>query len=187
MSNASGQVHTVLIMAKSRVSPTKTFTIPRLELTAALVSVRVSTFLRKELKIDISKEIFWADSKIVLGYIANKSKRFKDFVANRVELIRNHTSPSQWKYISTCNNPADLCSRGMSVQDLINSNMWWHGPEFLKHEYECNESSDQFEVSNEDLEIRKSSLATCTTDSYATILERLCYFSDWTRARRSLA
>ena len=51
MIDVNGQVFTTLIMAKSRVSPMKTVTIPRLELTAALVSVKVSNFLRKELKI----------------------------------------------------------------------------------------------------------------------------------------
>ena len=57
MTDVSGQVFTTLIMAKSRVSPMKIVTIPILELTAALVSVSVSTFLRKELRIDISKEV----------------------------------------------------------------------------------------------------------------------------------
>ena len=187
MTDAEGNVHTVLVMAKSRVSPTKTFTIPRLELTAALVSVKVSTFLRKELNIDISKEVFWVDSKIVLGYIANESKQFKVFVANRVVQIRNQTSPSQWKYVCSSDNPADLCSRGMSVQDLTSNNMWWHGPDFLKDKYENNDSSDSFDIADGDPEVKKVSFAINTADTHASILQRLKYFSDWTHARKSLA
>ena len=38
-----------LVMGKSRVTPSKPITIPRLELTAAVTSVRVSNFLAKEL------------------------------------------------------------------------------------------------------------------------------------------
>ncbi|CAB4023383.1 Hypothetical predicted protein [Paramuricea clavata] len=45
--NVHKEVHCELVMAKSCVSPLKTITIPCLKLTAALVSVRVSTMLHK--------------------------------------------------------------------------------------------------------------------------------------------
>ena len=43
--------------------------LPRLELTAAVVSVRVSNMLRQgqELQYERVEEIFWTDSKVVLG------------------------------------------------------------------------------------------------------------------------
>ena len=67
---------------KTRVAPLKVMTIPRIELVAATLSVKISILLRKELKIPVNKEIFWTDSEVVLGYIRNESKRFKLFVAN---------------------------------------------------------------------------------------------------------
>ena len=75
-----GNVDTSLVMAKSRVTPLKAVTIPRLELTAAVTSVRVSEFLNKELNYRQIENFFWTDSKIVLSYIANESKRFHVFV-----------------------------------------------------------------------------------------------------------
>ena len=79
----SGNVHCSLVIAKSRVAPTKVMTIPRLELTAAMLSTKISRFLRKQLNLEY-KEFFWTDSKVVLGFIANESRKFHTFVANRV-------------------------------------------------------------------------------------------------------
>ena len=82
-------------MAKSRVASLKPVTIPRLELTAALVSVRIGVILRKELEYEQITEVFWTYSKVVIGYISNDARRFHTFVANRVQQIRDRTSPDQ--------------------------------------------------------------------------------------------
>lgn len=54
-------------MGKARVAPIKVVTIPRLELTAVVVSSAVSRFLKDELELKIDKEYFWTDSQVVLG------------------------------------------------------------------------------------------------------------------------
>ena len=40
-------------------------------------------------------EVFWTDSKVVLGYITNTVKKFKTFVANRVQQIKRKTDVQQ--------------------------------------------------------------------------------------------
>ena len=65
------KIQCVLLIGKSRVSPLKYISIPRLELIAATLSVKVSLFLRRELEIPINKEYFRTYSKVVLGYISN--------------------------------------------------------------------------------------------------------------------
>ena len=45
------------------------------------------------------EEYYWTDSQVVLGYLKNTHKRFKVFVANRVQQIRKHTEVSQWNYV----------------------------------------------------------------------------------------
>lgn len=117
-------------MGKARVTPLKQVPVPRLELTAAVVSVRTSSQLQRELDYEEITEIFWTDSKVVLGYIANESRRFQIFFANRVQQIQDHTSPDQWHFVDTKLNPADHASRGLSAQQLIKSN-WIIGPAFL--------------------------------------------------------
>ena len=67
-------------MGKSRVTPKKYVTIPCPEFIAAVLSVKIAALIRKELDI-------WTDSKVVLGYINNNTKKFKIFVANRIQQI----------------------------------------------------------------------------------------------------
>ena len=101
-------------MGKSRVAPIKNITTPRMELVSATLSVKISVLQQKELQLLNVKEIFWTDSE-VLGYIRNESRKFKVFVTNRIEMIRDHTAIQQWHYIGTKDNPADYSSRGTDV------------------------------------------------------------------------
>ncbi|GFY24874.1 hypothetical protein TNCV_2690651 [Trichonephila clavipes] len=53
----------------------------------------------------------------------------KTCVPNRVAKIQELTMNFSWHHISSENNPADLVSRGLSVSDLMNSHLWWKGPD----------------------------------------------------------
>lgn len=83
--NQSGQVHCCLLMGKSRVVPLKPITVPRLELSAALLSVKVGSLLNQELDYQNTVNLYWTDSKVVLGYLSNEARRFHIFVANSVQ------------------------------------------------------------------------------------------------------
>ncbi|XP_068735327.1 uncharacterized protein [Montipora capricornis] len=167
-------------MGKARVTPLKPMTMPRLELTAALVSTRVSEQIKKELPLEYHSETFWTDSKVVLGYVKNESRRFHIFVANRVQEIQEKTSPEQWRYVDTTSNPADIASRGISANRLLNS-AWIQGPEFLWKSRDQWPSKDQAHaeaISQDDPEVRISlSVATSSEVKFATLEERLRYFS----------
>lgn len=67
MVTKSGEVHCSLAMGKARVAPAKVTTIPRLELTAAVVATRIGNLLKGELELDCVHEYYWTDSKVVLG------------------------------------------------------------------------------------------------------------------------
>ena len=110
--------------------PLKSVAVPRLKLNAAVVSVRVSEQLRRELDIDITDEIFWTGSRVVLGYIANDVKRFHVFVTNQVQEIQEKSSVKQWKYVDTKSNPADEAWRGVCLRDLSKSK-WITRPDCL--------------------------------------------------------
>lgn len=69
-----------------------------------------------ELGIEIDEEIYYSNSKVVLGYIQNESKRFYVYVMNCIQLIQNATAPSQGRYINTARNPADLTTSCVTPQ-----------------------------------------------------------------------
>ena len=187
------RIHCTLVMGKSRVAPLKPVTVTRLELTAAVCSLRISQQLRRELSYHIDQEYFWTDSKVVLGYISNESRRFHVFVANRVQEIQNSTSVEQWNHIASKQNPADEASRGVKSQELLHSR-WINGPAFLwktEDQWPINQdhSEGTFDLQNNDPEVKKHvTMATTQIDSEKTSLcERVRYFSDWYRVKRAIA
>ena len=122
LKNDQDRIHCSFVLGKARVTPLKPVTVPRLELTAAVVSVKSSEQLQRELDFEDLEDVYWTDSKVVVGYIANETRRFHVFVANRVQQIQEHSSPNQWHYVDTKLNPADHASRGLSANGLLNSN-----------------------------------------------------------------
>ena len=95
-----------------------------------------------------NQEIFWTDSEVVLAYIRNEAKRFKIFVANRIELIKEHSDECQWFYISSKQNPADHAPGGIDTCNQNKVKEWLLGPVSLeakrKLELEQNLYSCQF-------------------------------------------
>ncbi len=133
VTSLDGQVHVSLVMSKTRVAPVKRncLTLPRLELQAAVLGVRLHETVKSELELPIASSYFWTDSLIVLQYINNDSNRLKTFVANRVSEVRRCTDVSQWKFVPGKSNPADDGSRGLTVSELNTESRWFSGPSFL--------------------------------------------------------
>ena len=155
--DTTGQVHVSLVFGKSRVTPTKAITIPRLELTAATVSVKIGAMIRGELGLKDLQHHYWTDSQIALGYIGNESRRFRIFVANRTTKIREYTTRRQWHYVGSCQNPADHASRGLTVDEDRDVSQWLRGPDFLWERQVVKMNEDLvFSVAEDDPEVRKT-------------------------------
>ena len=184
------QIHCSLLIGKSRVTPTKYISIPRLELTAATLSIKMSQLTKRELELnDVTsiREHFWTYSQVVLGYINNESKRFKLFVANRVQLLRDNSNTNQWHYVGTKNNPADDASRDLDVANTKKVQRWYNGPAFLwQPEESWSLEKDTCPIlveSDPEIkhEVKVNVTRTCSNSVIAWLDERT---SEWTRMKK---
>ncbi|XP_073728111.1 uncharacterized protein [Misgurnus anguillicaudatus] len=183
--NEIANIHCAFLIGKARVAPTKVVTIPRLELTAAVVSVKMSDILREELDLSNVNEFFWTDSKVVLSYINNEARRFHTFVANRVQRIRQSTTPKQWLYVPSNDNPADNASRGRTISELLSSN-WLSGPPFLWKK-EIVATDVELELAVGDPEVRKVQSFQVITTKSKDLIDHLSKFSSWPKAVKAIA
>ncbi|KAL4009099.1 hypothetical protein ACER0C_002951 [Sarotherodon galilaeus] len=172
--------HVAFILGKARVAPLKQTTIPRLELTAAVLALQVR----------LEKSVFWTDSTTVLKYISNETRRFNTFVANRIAVIREATDVNQWRYVSSKENPADDASRGMRAGDFLKCRRWIEGPEFLyRSEKEWPKLDVEYRViSADDPEVKKDLTMNVIVKELQNPTSYLIhYFSSWAKLKISVA
>ncbi|XP_011452990.3 uncharacterized protein [Magallana gigas] len=116
------------IMGKSKLAPSAGHSVPRLELCGAVLATEIGEFVSDHLSIPTSSIRYFTDSKVVLGYTRNRTRRFYNYVSNRIVRIQAVSTPSQWNYVPTHLNPADAATRG-SVSDMRNMlDIWLTGP-----------------------------------------------------------
>ena len=123
-----------LLASRSRLSPTKSQSIPRLELSGAVLLTElynVVSPLITSFRLKIKPPSFFTDSQIVLAWINTPPHKLKVFVANRIARIHEVTSPEQWKHIASEENPSDPASRGLLPSQLLDHSLWWSGPPWL--------------------------------------------------------
>ena len=121
-----------ILASNTRVAPVKSQTIPRLELSAALLASRLLHRIQGDLKLPEVVSYAWTDSKVALSWILEqKPERWPVFIANRGLEIKQLLPDTVWSYVNTKQNLADLASRGVKSEKLINNSLWWQGPQWL--------------------------------------------------------
>lgn len=188
--NIRGDIHCAFLTGKSRLTPIKPVTVPRLELTAAVVSSKLGNKIVQELDLETGTPTYWTDSTTVIKYITNEQNRYQTYVANRVQSIRNETDPEQWKYVPSKENPADDASRGIEIEDFNCKHRWINGPEFLwkpENEWPVQQIETNIDF-HDDPEVKKSTVcSTSAEERTSTIVEEFNCFSNWNRLRRVIA
>ena len=191
LSNGKGKVRVSFAFGKAKVA-LKCTTIPRMELAAAVLPVCLDNMLRTELQLSLSDSIFWSDSMTVLQYIANKTRRFKTYVANRISLIHPLSEVVQWRHIASKENPADAASRGLSVKAFLRCQTWLNGPPFLHTFSQWPGTIENINaISDDDPEIKQDVSVHATsvqpTEESCPSSRLLSYFSKWMDLKQAVA
>ncbi|GFU69500.1 integrase catalytic domain-containing protein [Trichonephila clavipes] len=97
---------------------------------ACCIGARLTSSIRKAMNLEDIPSLYWTDSSTAHYWIQHED-HWSTFLNNREEEIKNLSSKEAWKHLPRICNPADLPSRGCSVQGFLKSR-WWEGPQRLK-------------------------------------------------------
>ena len=96
--NSDPLAKTALLICKSRLAPDHGATIPRLELTAALIGARLLSYVKRQLTLPPQAAFLWTDSTVVLHWIRSDARRWGVYVKNRIAEIQELTSEDSWRH-----------------------------------------------------------------------------------------
>ncbi|XP_062592880.1 uncharacterized protein LOC134254337 [Saccostrea cucullata] len=174
------------ILGKAKLASLLGHTIPRLELCAAVLATEIGDVVGRNLDVPMENINYFTDSKVVLGYLNNNTRRFYTYVSNRVAIIHGRSKPEQWKYIQTSRNPADVGTRGVSsVKELVEG-IWIQGPPPSENDddHQC-ARSDTYQLfdPDNDSEVRPCirTTKTSTDESPRQMITKFEKFSSWQR------
>ncbi|XP_069164575.1 uncharacterized protein [Procambarus clarkii] len=120
-----------LLTSKARVAPIKRRSLSQMELTALLVGVRLAHCLIKTLSnVHLSEIVVWSDNEAVLQWVKNDNNK-TPYVSNRVREIRDLSAGYKLRHVPTKDNAADYLSRGLTLKQLVKTEMWFNGPQWL--------------------------------------------------------
>lgn len=200
-----GKTKLALISSKTRVSPLKPTSIPRLELQGALIGSRLANFICKAHRSKPNRRYFWCDSMTVLGWLRSDARNYKPFVSHRVGEIVENSEVREWHWVPSELNVADDATRG-KLKTLNVESRWIAGPSFLlspSSEWPCEPLTTSIGLDEEEIKPcfcppkQTSSLSLFTTSEAIhfnhtrqlplPVLVDITHFSSWLRMLRATA
>ena len=112
--------------------------------------------------IHISRKFYYTDFKVTLSWIKSLDKEFETLVENRLKEIRKLSNYSDWNFIETSQNPADVLARKQTFEKFKNNILYWEGQSFLKDPLICVNNFDEFTNQHLELEVKTLSFQSKT-------------------------
>lgn len=124
--------HTSIISSKTRLTPVKPLTTPKLELIAILLGSRYIAFVKQALNFDCDVDTFiWSDSKCALAWMT-QNKILPTVIEKYIAEAKSY-GITQTRYVPSQMNFADIATRGADFSTLQGM-QWWDGPHWLRDE-----------------------------------------------------
>ena len=176
-----------LISSKTRIAPLKPISVPRMELMAAIIGLRLAKFIENELTIQIDSRTFWSDSKDVLFWIRSDARKFKQFVAVRVGEILEGSNIDEWRWVPSAENVADEATKWSKNINFDPAQRWFVGPDFLsKNEEFWPVTTFVTSTDNSPEFVGHIELKKVYVSQFAAICPEPTRFSKWENLRRTL-
>ncbi|XP_055604514.1 uncharacterized protein LOC129752769 [Uranotaenia lowii] len=178
-----GMFECTLVAAKNKVAPLKHWSIPRLELQAAVTGARLRKFISDGHSVAAQRVVYWSDSSTVLAWIRSDHRRFSQFVACRVGEILSSTNVSEWRWVPSRFNVADHATKWGQGPPLWSDDTWFKGPNFLWGPEEDWPQPKIPKTTTEELRVSCVHSAVVAMESVVTFTN----FSKWERLVRTMA
>lgn len=147
-----GERPIAFVMARGRLTPKNTLTIPRLELLAAVAGARLTEYVVTNLHLQKQiKTTLWSDSRCVISWI-NTLKILPSVIHRQVQEIRN-AEFSEVRYVPTSMNPVDIATRKTDLETFENS-AWHTGPSWLQNTVNWPKTEESYEKEEKELDDR---------------------------------
>ena len=122
----------ILWASKTRVTPLKKLSMPRIEMQGAVIAVRLSEAIRRNAVWTFANVYHIIDSLCTLATLRKDTSALREFMGNRVAEILDTTSVEQWFHVKSENNIADLGTRcNATATDLAEGSEWQDGKPWM--------------------------------------------------------
>ncbi|XP_058456592.1 uncharacterized protein LOC131433989 [Malaya genurostris] len=177
------KVRCVLVASKTKVAPLQALSIPKLELQAAVLGARLRKTIEEKHTLHIKHIFCWTDSSTVMSWIQSDLRRYRPYVAFRVNEILSLSSIREWRWVPTRLNVADEATKWGKGPSFDPKSRWYRGPEFL-YDAETEWPKDCRKIEETEEELRPAFVFTHHVINPAVALGR---FSKWERLLRCIA
>ena len=142
------------ILSKCKTAPLQERTLPTLELLSVFLGLQgLITILKSFKNVKFNNVYVAVDAQIVLSWILSDIvKCKKPFVSNRIkdikkmqkDILSEFNVDVNFRYVPTADNPADLLTRGLSLDAYkLNLEFWLKGPSWVRSTREINWPSSE--------------------------------------------
>ena len=119
-----------LVTAKSKLVTRST--VPRAELKAVTMGASLGHVVKECFGELVGRVTYVTDSAIALAWINQDQRPLKCGIRNAVIEVRRLSEVGDWRHVESENNPADIGTRSISADDLLQCDAWFTGMDWMK-------------------------------------------------------